>query len=62
MLFVEGNILYIKNAEGKMASVNAVNGINYYQGVIENNIKAISLHQGVYAVTIDGETTKIVIK
>lgn len=62
MLFVEGNTLYIKNAEGKMASVNAVNGINYYQGVIENNIKAINLHPGVYAVTVDGETAKIVIK
>lgn len=62
MLFVEGNTLYIKNAEGKMVSVNAVNGINYYHGVIENNIKAINLHSGVYAVTVDGATTKIVIK
>ena len=62
MLFVDGTTLYIKNAEGKMASVNAVNGINYYNGIIENNIKAINLHPGVYAVTVDGVITKIVIK
>lgn len=62
MIFAENNTLYIKNAEGKMVSVNAVNGINYYNGVIENNIKAIELPSGVYAVTIDGVTTKLVIK
>lgn len=62
MIFVEGNTLYIKNAEGKAVSVNAVNGINYYQGIIGSDIKAISLPGGVYAVSIDGATTKVVIK
>ena len=62
MVFASNNTLYIKNAEGKNVTVSAVNGINFYQGVADNNMIAVSLEDGVYVVTIDGTTTKVVVK
>ncbi len=62
MIFAEGNTIYIKNAEGLNASVNAVNGITYFNGTIDSAVKALKLNSGIYAVTVNGTTTKIVIK
>ena len=62
MVFAADNNIFIKNAEGKNVTVSAVNGINFYQGVAESNLVSVALEDGVYIVTIDGATTKVVVK
>ena len=62
LIFVENQTLYIKNANGCHVAVNGVNGINYMNGVADDNLIAMKLYRGIYAVTIDGKTTKVIIK
>ncbi len=62
MVFAVDNTIYVKNAEGKNVTVSAVNGINYFQGIAESNMVSVNLESGVYAVTVDGTTTKVVVK
>ena len=62
IIFVEGNTLYIKNAADQHIAVNNVNGISYYNGNIDSDFFSMSLQQGIYAVSVNGVTSKIVIR
>ncbi len=62
LIYVENQTLYIKDANGRHVSVNGMNGINYMNGIAEENLIAMKLYKGIYAVTIDGKTTKVIVK
>ena len=60
--YVDGGVLYVKNADGKRVSVNNVNGMSYYNGVADSDKIAISLPAGIYVVAINGVVSKAIIR
>lgn len=62
IICTEGNTLYIKNAANQYVAINSVNGISYYNGNADSDLFSINLNSGIYAVSINGVTSKIVIR
>lgn len=60
--YVDGGIIYVKNADGLRIAVNSMSGVTYFNGIGGSNMVAIELPSGVYAVTIDGITSKAIVK
>lgn len=62
LIYAENQTLYIKNVAGRQVAVNGMNGINYMNCIADENMISMKLYRGIYAVTIDGKTTKVIIK
>lgn len=62
VISVDGNTLYVKNATAQYVSVNSVSGISYFNGVAGSDMLAIKLNSGIYAVSINGITSKVIIR
>ena len=51
----------IRNATGKSVSIYRTDGVMYFKGLIEDDVR-ISLVAGIYIVEISGKATKVVVK
>ncbi len=62
LYYVNNGVLYIKDVIDAAVTVCAMNGVTYYNQVATENLITLSLPAGIYAVSINGVTGRVIIK
>lgn len=60
LVFFSGNRMYIKNCQGKTATVYGTNGVELFSGKVDEDFSMETANKGVYIIAVDGRSIKAI--